>query len=261
MTEPSAAGPALTEVADRVWVARHGPEDVTSTVVAGQRGPLLVDVLGSPQALTGLLDRLRAVGLGPPVAVALTHGHPGHTGGLPALLDRYAGVPVHAHEDAVVSLADRTFASAAVVDLGDRVVELVHLGRGHTAGDALVRVPDADVLVAGDLLGPAGSVPRYGPGCHPLDWTSTLDLALGMVTPSTVVVPGHGGPLDRDAVQEQRADLGVVAETVADLAGRGVPLEEALRHPDWPFPADRLREAVRRGYATLPPGARRLPML
>ena len=38
------------------------------------------------------------------------------------------------------------------LDLGDRYVELVHTGRGHTAGDVVVRVPDADVLVAGDLL-------------------------------------------------------------------------------------------------------------
>ena len=38
------------------------------------------------------------------------------------------------------------------LDLGDRVVELIHPGRGHTAGDLVVRVPDADVMVAGDLV-------------------------------------------------------------------------------------------------------------
>ena len=48
--------------------------------------------------------------------------------------------------------AGPTFSSAPVIDLGDRMVELVHPGRGHTGGDLVVRVPDADVLLAGDLV-------------------------------------------------------------------------------------------------------------
>ena len=47
---------------------------------------------------------------------------------------------------------NETFSSARAVDLGDRLVELVHPGRGHTAGDVVVRVSDADVVFAGDLV-------------------------------------------------------------------------------------------------------------
>ena len=50
------------------------------------------------------------------------------------------------------SCPERTFSSAIALDLGDRYVELVHPGRGHTAGDLVVRVPDADVVLAGDLV-------------------------------------------------------------------------------------------------------------
>ena len=47
-------------------------------------------------------------------------------------------------------------AVATALDLGDRRVEIAHLGRGHTDGDLLVVVPDADLLFAGDLLESAG---------------------------------------------------------------------------------------------------------
>ena len=160
--------------------------------------------------------------------------------------------------------ADHTFTSVAVVDLGDRVVELVHPGRGHTAGDLVVRVPDADVLVAGDLVEEAGP-PAYGADCFPLDWPAALDLVVGLLTPASVVVPGHGSPVDQRFVTEQRGDVGAVAEAIFDLASRSVPLEQALtdglRDTAWPFPADRLREAVRRGYEQVPRTARRLPLV
>jgi len=38
------------------------------------------------------------------------------------------------------------------VDLGGRKVEISFLGRGNTGGDAMMYVPDAKVLMAGDLL-------------------------------------------------------------------------------------------------------------
>ena len=57
---------------------------------------------------------------------------------------------------------DHTFSSARVLDLGDRAVELVHPGRGHTGGDLVVRVPDADVVLAGDLV--EESAPARVPG-------------------------------------------------------------------------------------------------
>jgi hypothetical protein len=62
-------------------------------------------------------------------------------------------------------------------------------------------------------------------------------------------------------VHDQRVDLGVVAETIRDLAGRGVPVDEALAAADWPWEPRLLRHAVRRGYEQLPRAARHLPLL
>ncbi len=124
--------------------------------------------------------------------------------------------------------ADHTFSSVATIDLGDRAVELVHPGRGHTGGDLVVRIDDADVVLAGDLV-EESAAPAYGDDCFPLDWPRSLDLALELIGPATVVVPGHGVPVDRDFVQEQRASIDVVARTIHDLAGRGVPARRGAR--------------------------------
>ncbi len=156
--------------------------------------------------------------------------------------------------------ADVTFSSVAAIELGDRTLELVHPGRGHTAGDLVVRVEDADVLLAGDLVEESG-VPAYGEDCFPMEWPTSLDLVLQLVGPATVVVPGHGAPVDRGFVMEQRSSIGVVAETIRDLASRGVPLSQALDATQWPYPSEGLGEAVRRAYEQLPRDAKRLPLL
>ena len=168
------------------------------------------------------------------------------------------------HRDEVLETrivaADQTFSSARILDLGDRQVELIHPGLGHTAGDLVVRVPDVDVLLAGDLVEESSS-PFFGGDCHPFEWPTSLDLVLSLLTDDSAVVPGHGKVVDRAFVHDQRGDLGVVAETIRDLARRGVPLAQALDAAEWPFPRKSLTEAVRRGYDQLPRGGRQLPLL
>jgi glyoxylase-like metal-dependent hydrolase (beta-lactamase superfamily II) len=49
-------------------------------------------------------------------------------------------------------LPDETFDQSLDVHLGKREVQLKFLGRGNTGGDAVIYVPDAKVIMAGDLL-------------------------------------------------------------------------------------------------------------
>jgi glyoxylase-like metal-dependent hydrolase (beta-lactamase superfamily II) len=284
----------FAEVADRCFVARFEFLDVNVGLVAGSRGLLMVDTLASEVAARRAVDQVRRLGLGDVVAVVNTHEHFDHTFGNIVVSEAYDAPPILAHEEAAAGLATsgpamqreaaaddsdprhthiaatrllpptETFSSARVVDLGDRQVEVLHPGRGHTAGDAVVRVPDADTLFAGDLVEESAlrqGVPGYGADCYPLEWPLTLDLVVGLLTPHSVVVPGHGRPVDRDFVSEQRSAIGVVAETVRDLAGRGVPREQALEQAQWPYPPEELAEAVRRGYEHLPRSARQLPLI
>ena len=60
---------------------------------------------------------------------------------------------------------------------------------------------------------------------------------------------------------DQRADIGVGAETIRDRAGRGVRVEQALEVGDWPLDRGALVHAVARGYEHLPASQKRLPLL
>lgn len=284
----------FTEVADRVWVARHEWFDVNVTLVGGDRGLLVVDTHASALAARGVVDEVRRLGAGEVVGVVNTHEHFDHTFGNGAFRAAYGGVPIHAHETAAertvpagerikrlydeepddphrdevqateIVPADTTFSSAVALDLGDRLVELVHPGRGHTGGDLVVRVPDADVLLAGDLVEESAvrhGVPGFGDDCYPLEWPLTLDIVLGLTTGASVVVPGHGAPVGREFVEDQRNAIGIVAETIRDLATRGVPVDQALEVGEWPYPREELGGAVRRGYEQLPRSQKRLPLI
>jgi glyoxylase-like metal-dependent hydrolase (beta-lactamase superfamily II) len=265
---------AFREVADRVWVARHTWLDVNVTLVGGERGLLVVDTHGATGAARGVVEEVRRLGVGDVTGIINTHHHFDHTYGNAAFREAYGDLPVHAHETArdemeregedvtgtELVLPDHTFSSAVALDLGDRLVELVHPGRGHTGGDLVVRVPDADVLLAGDLV-EESAPPSFGDDCWPMEWPLSLDIVLGLTTSASVVVPGHGAPVDRDFVEEQRNTIGTVAETIRDLSTRGVPLDQALAAGTWPYPPEQLETAVRRGYAHLPRSQRRLPLV
>lgn len=281
---------AFTEIADRVWVARYAWFDVNVTLVGGDAGLLVVDTHGSGRAAQEVVEDVRRLGVGDVTGIVNTHWHFDHTFGNATFRTAYGEIPAVAHESAAEDLArwgedlkqryadapedphsadvvateivvpERTFSSALVLDLGDRAVELVHPGRGHTAGDLVVRVPDADVVLAGDLV-EESAPPSYNGDCWPMDWPLSLDIVLGLTTGASLVVPGHGAPVDRDFVEEQRNTIGIVAETIRDLAGRGVPVGEALAAGEWPYPREGLADAVRRGYEQLPRSQKRLPLV
>ncbi len=102
----------------------------------------------------------------------------------------------------------------------------------------------------------------FGPDCFPLEWPLTLDILLGLTTGSSVVVPGHGAVIDREFVEDQRNAIGVMAETIRDLAGQGVPASQALESvEEWPFPTEHLTHAVTRAYEQLPRSQKRLPLI
>jgi glyoxylase-like metal-dependent hydrolase (beta-lactamase superfamily II) len=275
--------PDFSEVADRVWVARYEWADANVTAISGSRGLVVVDTHGSTAAGRIVLDDLGRLGVGRVAHVVNSHWHWDHTFGNAAFREAIRDVPIHAHEEAAlwltersdrikqlyadstddhrdeiaateVVIPDQTFSDMHVVDLGDRIIELVFLGRGHTSGDIVVRVPDADAVIVGDLVEESAK-PWIGMDSWPLEWPATLDVLLELVTERTLVIPGHGIAVDRTYVQTQRDEISEIVEMVRNLASLGVPTERAAAEGQWPWEVDdRIHNAVTRGYEALRSG-------
>lgn len=124
-----------------------------------------------------------------------------------------------------------TFDSAMRIDLGGRVVELKHLGRGNTGGDVVAWLPAERILVAGDLVD--HPVP-YAFAGYPSDWVATLD-RLAALDPA-VIVPGHGETLrGKGYVERVAALLRDVRQQVDDVLARlgpTTPLDDVQKAVD-----------------------------
>jgi len=226
------------EIGDRVWIRRYLLLDQTIGAVAGDDGLLVVDSRMSHRRGAELKAELRELDL-PVRWLVNTHYHYDHTWGNSAfgMVELWAHErcpvtllarsedwrarlvtedPEHAEEyqEVVVVPPDHLLADMTSIDLGGRTVELRFLGRGHTDSDVVVRVPEAGVLFAGDLL--ENGAPPYFDDGYPLDWPATIEALLALV--AGPVAPGHGDVADRSFVEAQLAELRLVADLGRQVA-------------------------------------------
>jgi glyoxylase-like metal-dependent hydrolase (beta-lactamase superfamily II) len=155
-------------------------------------------------------------------------------------------------------IPDLTFDHELRIHLGKREVRIAFLGKGNTAGDTVVFVPDAKVAVTGDLL---VSPTPYGYGCHPSAWSATLDAL--MASGATVIVPGTVRSCTTGASEEGlgAAGRGPPARRRAGEAGRYARAYPGARGPLGPEEALRRRQLragrrVRRLFRPLGSGPR-----
>lgn len=125
--------------------------------------------------------------------------------------------------------ADTTHTGSVSIRLGRREVRMLHLGRANTAGDTLVYVPDARVLVTGDVV--VAPVP-FGFGSYPGEWLGVLDKILAMDT--AVIIPGHG-PAMRDTkyIATLQRILTSLRTQAQDAVKQGLSLEDAKKRMDF----------------------------
>jgi glyoxylase-like metal-dependent hydrolase (beta-lactamase superfamily II) len=216
-------------------------------------GVVVIDALASPRQGERLLRAIRGVTERPIAWLVLTHHHPDHHFGAVAL--RKAGARVIAHpdrrtlaseggEDAlmadwvrVVGLdamrgfefadrPDRPVTAADTLRLGGKTIVITHPGAGHSPGDLIVWLPEAEVLFAGDLLVEDG-VSMVVDG-NSSDLLSVLD-TLGEMQPR-VVVPGHGAIPARaaDLIGRTRDYLIGLQTEMRAAVEKGVPMRRAM---------------------------------
>ena len=150
------------EIGDRIWVRRYEFADETCAVIGSEHGLVAVDTRASHRHADERLADFAMLSSKPVVAAVNTHGHWDHAFGnarfshLPTR-DRLTTMDL-SHEEAEaigeveITPPTRLFDDCHTLDLGDRQVELRHLGRGHTDNDIVVRVSDSTATVAGDLI-------------------------------------------------------------------------------------------------------------
>jgi glyoxylase-like metal-dependent hydrolase (beta-lactamase superfamily II) len=269
----------FVEVAPGVHVLRYPVLDVNATLVIGSEVAVLVDTLATPTQARELMAELRRI-TAAPLAVVNTHAHFDHCFGNAVVAEASPGLSVWAHHSTVEAMRDHgprlrraavdearllvpdladeiaqtqlrvpdyEVRTESIVDIGERTVELRFLGRGHTDGDLVVVVPDAAVVVAGDLV-EEGAPPSFADS-FPLDWPDTLTVVLEHCAPGAVVVPGHGAVVDAGFVHDQRAELSRLEWLIRE-GGRDGATPEAVA-AQAPFGPEASLVAVHRGYADL----------
>lgn len=77
------------------------------------------------------------------------------------------------------------------IDLGQRRIEILHLGAAHTPGDLVVWIPDERVLFSGDIVY-TQRLPAVLPVSRTKDWLEAF-ARIESLQPK-IIVPGHGAP-------------------------------------------------------------------
>ena len=191
--------------------------DPNSGIIVGDDAVMVIDAQPTPAMANELIARVAKVTDKPIKYVLLTHYHAARTLGASA----FKGAEILASDPTRGLIAERgtqdmeseigrlprlfraaetipgltwptvTFPDQISVWLGRREVRIMHIGRGHTAGDVIAVVPDAGTVFAGDLV-------EYKAACycgdaHFTDWPATLD-HLAEMQP-VALVPGRGAAL------------------------------------------------------------------
>jgi len=121
-----------------------------------------------------------------------------------------------------------TLATQMTLYRGSREIQIRFLGRGHTAGDVVVFLPNEKVVMTGDFLtsGLSNMSDSY-----PEEWVTSLD-ALKKLDFDTVL-PGHGDAFtDKTKIDYFQAYLRDVWSEVSRLKKEGVSAEEAAKRAD-----------------------------
>ncbi len=244
---------SFTEVGENLY-AFTAEGDPNTGVIIGDDSVMVIDAQATPVMAQLVIDRIRSVTDKPIKYVTLSHYHAVRVLGASA----YEASEIIASEKCQSMIYERgqedwdsefgrfprlfdaadsipgltwptlTFKDRMTINMGKRRVELMHLGRAHTAGDIVAWVPDAGVMFSGDIV-------EYHSACycgdgHFADWGNTLD-AIKAFNP-TAIAPGRGDALVgtekvNEAIENTRDFIESTYRPVAQVAAKGGTLKQA----------------------------------
>ncbi len=244
---------SFTEIGRDIY-AFTAEGDPNSGVIIGDDSVMVIEAQATPHLAGKVIEKIRSVTDKPISHLVLTHYHAVRVLGASA----YGAGQIIMSDKARAMVAERgqedwdsefqrfprlfeghesipgltwpttTFSDRMSVWLGDRRIDLMHLGRAHTAGDIVIHVPDENVMFTGDIV-------EYHSACycgdgHFADWPRTLERIAAFEVDA--IAPGRGDALvGREMVDKAIALTGdFVASTYAPaarVAARGGSLKEA----------------------------------
>ncbi|MGO3931199.1 MBL fold metallo-hydrolase [Rhodopseudomonas pseudopalustris] len=253
---------STTDLAEKnVTFSEIGPDlyaftaegDPNSAVIVGEDGCLVFDAQATPAMANKVIERVRSVTDKPIKYVVLSHYHAVRVLGASA----YQAEGVVASQETWRLIEERgqqdwdseygrfprlfqdaesipgltwptlTFDGEMSIYLGKREVRLMQLGAGHTSGDIVAWVPDAEVMFTGDLV-------EYHSACYCGDaylreWPMTLN-EIREFNPKAIA-PGRGDALKglettREAIAMTRDFVGTLYGAAEISAAKGRSLKE-----------------------------------
>ncbi|SPF77448.1 MBL fold metallo-hydrolase [Pseudoprimorskyibacter insulae] len=244
---------SFTEVGEGLY-AFTAEGDPNSGVIIGDDSVMIVEAQATPRLANKVIECVRSVTDKPITHVVLTHYHAVRVLGASAfgaqniiMSDKARSMVVERGQEDWDSEFQRfprlfqghesipgltwpttTFSKSMTVYMGNRQINLMHLGRAHTAGDIVIHVPDQNVMFTGDIV-------EYHSACycgdgHFGDWGNTLDAIKAFDVDA--IAPGRGDALvGRDmvnaAIENTRDFVESTYRPAARVAARNGALKEA----------------------------------
>jgi glyoxylase-like metal-dependent hydrolase (beta-lactamase superfamily II) len=208
--------------------------------VVGSNGVLVIDTFEGVGPAQDLLAEIKKVTNLPIRFVVNTHYHLDHTGGNAVFAQAGATIigqrnlrgwlrtenlkffgpnpkPEQKAQVEALVLPDETYTDAVDIYLGTRQVQVRYM-LGHTGGDSVVIVPDADVVFGGDLVWQ-----RHLPNlidATTSEWVKTLEKLLAE-HPSATFVSGHGDVATPADVRDFHDYMVTLRENIAKAQAAG----------------------------------------
>jgi glyoxylase-like metal-dependent hydrolase (beta-lactamase superfamily II) len=243
----------FSEVGKGLW-AFTAEGDPNSGVIIGDDSVMIVEAQATPRLAHKVIEKVRSVTDKPISHVVLTHYHAVRVLGasafnakqiimgekaramvvergaedwasefqrFPRLFEGHESIPG-------LTWPTSTFNDRMTVYLGKRRVDLMHVGRAHTAGDIVINVPDQNVMFTGDIV-EAHSACYCGDG-HFNDWGKALNNIKAFNLDA--IAPGRGDAvIGNDAVnaalERTRDFVESTYKAVSKVAVRGGSLKDA----------------------------------